>query len=54
MRKDKYELLLDDEHFDLIVKSMILMKNTLTKEGRYTDAVDDALIKFLTAKKKYI
>lgn len=54
MRKDKFELLLDDEHYDLIVTSMIEMKNKLTREGRYTDAVDDALIKFLSAKKKYI
>lgn len=54
MRKELFVLTLDDEHYDLIVNSMIEMKNKLTREGRYTDAVDDALIKFLSAKKKYI
>ena len=54
MRKELFALTLDDEHYDLIVTSMIEMKNKLTREGRYTDAVDDALIKFLLAKKKYI
>ncbi|MCQ2566951.1 MAG: hypothetical protein MJ127_00920 [Mogibacterium sp.] len=54
MRKELFALVLDDEHYDLIVNSMIEMKNKLTREGRYTDAVDEALIKFLSAKKKYI
>lgn len=54
MKKDKYLLTLDNDFFDLIVYSLINMKNTLMEEGRYTDAVYDALITILSAKKKYI
>ena len=53
-RKEKFVLTLDDDSYDLIVMSLIEMKNALIREGRYTDAVDEALIKFLKAKKKYI
>lgn len=54
MRKEKFNLLLDEFRYDLIVLSLIEMKNHLISEGRFTDAVDDALIKVLNAKKKYI
>lgn len=54
MKKAKYNLVLDDLVYDLIVVSMIEMKNKLLSEGRYTDAVDEAMIKFLNAKKKYM
>lgn len=54
MRKEKFNLILDDLIYDLIVVSLIEMKNKLYSEGRYTDAVDEALIKFINAKKKYI
>ena len=32
----------------------INMKNELTRQGKYTDAVDDALIRFLKAKPKHM
>lgn len=54
MRKEKYNLILDDFLYDAIILSLIEMKNKLISEERYTDAVDEALIKFLNAKKKYI
>lgn len=54
MRKEKYNLVLDDFIYDLIIVGMVEMKNKLLSEGRYTDAVDEAMIKFLNAKKKYI
>lgn len=54
MRKDKFNLVLDEFRYDLIVFSLIEFKNKLTNEGRYTDAVDDALIKVVNAKRKYI
>ena len=53
-KKDMYDVVLDDDSFDLIVLSLIEFKNKLQREGRYTDAVDDALIYVLTAKRKYI
>ena len=52
MRKPKYNLVLDQFRYDLILVSLIEMKNYLISEGRYTDAVDDALIKVLRAKRK--
>ena len=54
MRKDKFNLVLEEFRYDLIVFSLIELKNKLTIEGRYTDAVDDALIKVVNSKKRYI
>lgn len=50
----KFLLHLTKEEYDLIVYSMINMKNELTRQGKYTDAVDDALIRFLKAKPKHM
>ena len=49
-----FYLTLDDDRFSLIIESLIEMKNRLTEEGRYTDVVDETLIKVLSAKKRYI
>jgi len=38
----------------LVVFSPIEMKNHLIQEGRFTDAVDDALLNVLNTNKKYI
>ena len=40
-RSPKFLLHLTKEEYDLIVYSMINMKNELTRQGKYTDAVDD-------------
>lgn len=53
-RSPKFLLHLTKEEYDLIVYSMINMKNELTRQGKYTDAVDDALIRFLKAKPKHM
>lgn len=37
-----------------IIQSLINMKNELIEQGRYTDAVDDVLCKFVSAKKKKV
>lgn len=39
MRKEKFNLVLDEHRFDLIIVSLIEMKNKLINEGRFTDAV---------------
>ena len=44
MRKDKFNLVLDELRYDLIVFSLIELKNKLTIEGRYTDDVVGAII----------
>lgn len=41
----KYKLTYDETR--IIVMSLIELKNQLIKEGRYTDAIDDLLIKFV-------
>ena len=50
MRQPKFVLTLDSDSYDLIIYSLIEMKNRLIREGRYTDAVDDALIELLSVK----
>ena len=49
----KYHIYINDEEYDCIVHCLIDLKNNLLMR-RYTDAVDDVLIKVLNAKKKKI
>ncbi len=48
----KYHIYLTSEGRRLIIESLILEKNTLISLGKYTDCVDDVLLKILQAKKK--
>ena len=50
----KYYFYLTDEGRNLIIESLISKKNTLTSEGKYTDGVDDTLLKILRSKKKKV
>lgn len=52
--KTKYCLTVDEDSFDLIIYALIEWKNKLIREGRYTDAIDDALIELLSMKPKHI
>ena len=52
MRKIKYHLALTDNEYGLIIKSLNDLRNDLIAQGRFTDAVDDVLVKFIGAKKK--
>ena len=52
MRNIKYHLALTDNEHSLIIKSLNDLRNNLISQGRYTDAVDDVLVKFIDAKKK--
>jgi len=45
MAKTKIALTYDEKR--IIVMSLIELKNQLIREGRYTDALDELLIKFL-------
>lgn len=47
----KYHLYLTKGEYDLIIHCLVDLKNKLIRQGRYTDAVDDILIKFLRSKK---
>lgn len=37
----------DDYEVNIIIKALIELRNQLIAEGRYTDAVDDLLIKLI-------
>ena len=52
MREQKYYLAFDEIERGIIIRSLNELRNRLLSEGRYTDAVDELLIKFADAKKK--
>lgn len=51
MRKRKFHVYLDESEYRRVINSLIVLKNSLIQQGRYTDAVDDVLCKALRAKK---
>lgn len=52
MRSSKYHLYLTDSEYNSIVNALINLKNALINQGKYTDGVDDVLIKIVAAKNK--
>lgn len=52
MREKKYHLYLTADEQSKVIQSLIDLKSNLIAQGRYTDAVDDVLLKVLSAKKK--
>ncbi len=52
MREKKYHLYLTADEQSKVIQSLIDLKNNLIAQGIYTDAVDDVLLKVLSAKKK--
>ncbi len=54
MKEVKYHLYLDDSEYNRVIESLICLKNSLIEQGRYTDAVDDVLIKLSKAHKKRV
>ena len=52
MREKKYHLYLTADEQSKVIQSLIDLKNNLIAQGRYPDAVDDVLLKVLSAKKK--
>ncbi len=52
MREKKYHIHLTDDEQSRVIQSLINLKNNLIVQGRYTDAVDEVLLKVLSAKKK--
>ena len=51
MREKKYHLYLTADEQSKVIQSLIDLKKNLIAQGRYTDAVDDVLLKVLSAKK---
>ena len=54
MRDITYHLYLDETEYSRVIESLIILKNSLIWQGRYTDAVDDVLCKFVKARKKKV
>ena len=52
MKKEKYYLALDDFEKRLIINCLNEMRNNLISNGKYTDAVDELMIKLANAKQK--
>lgn len=49
LKKQKRYLYLDDEESSVVLQSLIRLKNTLIREGRYTDCVDELIVKVMEA-----
>ena len=45
MFKQKMKLMLSDEDVHILIESLINLRNELLREGRYTDAVDDIILR---------
>ena len=54
MKKQNHHLYLLGSERRFIIEKLVWFRNKLRKEGRYTDAVDDLIIKFSNAKLKKI
>lgn len=50
--KQRYYLALTTEEWRLMIESLNNLRNRLISEGKYTDAVDEVLIKVANAKTK--
>lgn len=49
MLRKKHYLYLDDSEHSILIKSLVQMKNKLIEQGRFTDCVDDLIIKVIAA-----
>ena len=54
MRGTKYHIYLNSEERRLLINSLINLKNRLIAESKYTDLVDEVLVKVANAKIKKI
>ena len=52
MRNKKYHVYLSEEERKLAIKALIDERNALIASGRYTDAIDDLIVRILSRKPK--
>ena len=52
--KQKRYLYLSDIESSIVLQSLIRLKNSLTRQGRYTDCVDDLILKVMDAPTKRV
>lgn len=51
MFEKKYRIPINDEE-KIMIQSLIDLKNSLIEQGKYTDAVDELLVKVIESKQK--
>ncbi len=51
MEKKRY-ITLDDSEWKIVINALNDLRNSLIRQGRHTDAVDDIMIKVINAKPK--
>ena len=54
MRNRKYHLYLTQEERRTVINSLINLRNEFISQGRYTDIIDELLVKFAKSKIKRI
>ena len=52
MKEKKYYIALDDFELRVVVNCMNEMRNKLIADGKYTDALDEVLLKVIHSKQK--
>ena len=52
MKEQKYHIYLTNQERSEIIESPIDLKNLRMQQGKYTDAVDEVMVKVIRAKKK--
>lgn len=52
MKEKKYYIALDDFERRVVVNCMNEMRNKLITDGKYTDALDEVLLKIIRSKQK--
>lgn len=50
--KEKYYIVFEEYERRMIINSLNELRNRLIADGRYTEAVDEILLKIINAKKK--
>ena len=54
MMKKRHYLYLSESEHRVLIRSLVQMKNKLIQQGRFTDCVDDLILKVLSAPVKRI
>lgn len=54
MRNPRYHLYLSPDERRTVINSLIDLRNDLISQGKYTDVIDELIIKFTKAKVKKI
>lgn len=54
MKDSKYHIYLTNEEHSEVLKSLIDLKNEMIVQGKYTDVLDEIIVKLYKARKKNI